>query len=262
MNRASRNLTEKSEKNLGTRSTPSGKSSDLRSQNESRPVPTLKMLAWMSERDTVSTLTEFHMTIRLRVTEFSTKSASMLLSIAVAKGIYLGVDITLYMAMEFLTSYLKRSGTDVLYEKNEKIRQTLLLSELVLSTVKGTWLTMSGREKLPEDIIEQVHQTGWLPSERTLNSWKTHWDLEKYLQVRIVPVESLLERQPSTAERYSGYTKGYGQDGNPPAPHKTKDEPVDGNVDPDLPSITLQEFGHYVDILNSIERSKALKRKR
>jgi hypothetical protein len=75
-------------------------------------------------------------------------------------------------------------------------------------------------------------------------------------------VEHFLERQPSTAERYSSYTRGYGQDGNPPAPHKTKEEPEDGNSDPDPPSISLLEFESYVDILSSIEINKAQKRQR
>jgi hypothetical protein len=164
--------------------------------------------------------------------------------------------------MEYLQGFLRKTGTDVMYVKNEKMRQTLLLSELVLAAIHGTWLTLGSREELSLETTEAIHATGWLPSARSLQSWKQHWDLEKYLRVKIVPVEYLLERQSSTAERYSAYTRGYGQDGNLPAPHKTKDDPVDGTNDPDPPSLNLLEFETFVNILNSIEIHKARKRQK
>jgi hypothetical protein len=155
-----------------------------------------------------------------------------------------------------------KSGTEELALKDEKQRHTVLLADLVLSSIRGTWITLGDFEKLPDEIIRQIVDTGWLPTERTVQSWKEHWELEKYLKVRIVPVENLIERVPSTAERYSGYIRGYGQDGNPPAPHKTKDEPLDGDVETGLPIIPLQDWETYVDILNSIEIQRAKKRNR
>jgi hypothetical protein len=186
----------------------------------------------------------------------------MLLQICNARAVYQGVDFTLYLAMEYLQGFLRKTGTDVLFVKNEKMRQTLLLSELVLASIHGTWLTLGTRELLSSEVENQIIQSGWLPSERSLQSWKQHWDLEKYLRVKIVPVEYLLERQSSTAERYSGYTRGYGQDGVLPAPHKTKDDPVDGIDAPDPPSLNLLEFETFVNILNSIETNKARKKQR
>lgn len=202
------------------------------------------------------------MTVQLKVTSLTPKAASMLLQICNAKAVFQGVDFTLYLAMEYLQGFLRKTGTDPLYVKNEKQRQTLLLSELILASVEGTWLTLGSKEFLHDEVIEKILCTGWLPNERVLQSWKQHWDLEKYLRVKIVPVEMLLERQYTTAERYSAYTRGYGQDGTLPAPHRTKDDPVDGNVVPDPPSLNLLEFEQLVDILNSIEISKGRKRQR
>lgn len=240
---------------------PPGSTSQIRSQDRS-VRPTLKLLAYVTPSDSVESISEFHMTVRLKVSKISPREASMLLTICNVRACRVGVDFTLYLAMEYLQNFLRKTGTDVLYVKEERIRSTLLVSELILTAVRGSWFTLADYEKLPSEVVAKIEATGWLPSERTIISWKQHWDLEKYLQIRIVPVEHFLERQPSTAERYSSYTRGYGQDGNPPAPHKTKEEPEDGNSDPDPPSISLLEFESYVDILSSIEINKAQKRQR
>lgn len=238
------------------------------SQNRSQDItvnPTLKMLTYVSlEQEIGKTTMEFHMTIRTKVTELNPKQASMLLSVANARAVYDGIDFTLYLAMEFLTNYLKKSGVDVLYVKNEKVRQTLLVSELVLATVKGTWLNLVERERLPVAVQSEILALQWLPNDRTLNSWKQHWNLERYLSVRIVPMESLLNRTPSTAERYSGYTRGYGQDGNAPSPGKTRPSAeLDGEDFVELPpQFNLQEFDKYQTVLLAIERAKMEKRRK
>jgi hypothetical protein len=220
------------------------------------------MLSYVSEQSTVDFQMEFHMTIRLKVSNLTPKQASMLLSVCNVKAVAFGVDLTLYLAIEYLQNWCRKTGTDLLYVNNEKIRQTLLISELILTAIRGTWLTLRDYEQLPDDVREKIIHSGFLPDKRTIDSWKQHWELEKYLQVKIVPVENLIERQPSTYERYSGYIRGYGQDGNPPAPHKTKDEPVDGEISQELPKILLQDFETYLDILNSIEIYKARKKQK
>jgi len=204
---------------------------------------------------------EFHMTIRLKIAQVTQKQFSMLLKVAIAKATNRGVDVPLYLMLEYLYSNLKKSGADPLMTKNEKDRQALLLGELILSCIRGSWLSFGDLEKLPPEVILEIRNSGWLPNDRTLNSWKQHWQLENYLEVRIVPVEQFLNRQPNSAERYSGYTKGYGQDGSPTAPHKTKDEPSDGTMDVEPPSFTLHELHIYQSILNQILRAKSAKRK-
>lgn len=222
---------------------------------------TLKMMAHVTSSSELTQLSEFHMTIQSKMSNLTTRQMSMLLTVGIVKALLQGVDISLYLALEFLSNGLKKSGVDVLYVKDERTRQSLLLVELLLLNIRGNWLTLGTHEKLPEEVIEQIQNSGWLPSKRTFDSWAQHWELEKYLSIRIVPVETLISRQPSTAERYSGYTRGYGQDGNPPAPHRTKEESSDGDVLPEPPTITLLEFEQYVNILNNIERARVLKKK-
>lgn len=202
---------------------------------------------------------EFHMTIRLKVLEITQRELSMLLAVAVTKAASQGVDVALYLTIEQLFSMLTKSGVDPMYTKEEKLRQTVMLAELVLLATRGHWLSFTSKEMLDEDVVQLIYASGWLPNDRTLNSWRQHWDLEKYLEVKIVPVDIFLERQPTSAERYSGYIRGYGQDGSPRVPHKTKDEPEDGNVDIELPAIPPQEYDVYSAVLDTLKRKRLLK---
>lgn len=228
---------------------------------------TLKLLSYVREHDDiVSTTMEFHMTIRTKVTNLTPRQASMLLAMACYKAYKQGVDFTLYMALEFLYNRLKKSGQDPLEVKDKRIRETLLVTELILYYIRGNWLNFVDRERLPDDVREAVHNSGWIPSDRTATSWKQHWNLEKYLEVKIVPMEYLIERDKlSSAERYSGYTRGYGNDGSPPAPGKTRPSPELDGVEPAVPEglhITLAELATYNDILSLIETKRAQRRQK
>ena len=116
-------------------SEPQGVVSLNRSQ-EVTTLPTLRLLAYVSDNDEIVTSTmEFHMTIRQKVTDLSPKAASMLLSIANWRAIHQGVDFTLYLAMEFLYTALAKSGHDVLETRSDKIRKTLLVTDIVLNYI-------------------------------------------------------------------------------------------------------------------------------
>jgi hypothetical protein len=223
--------------------------------------PTLLLMGYVDQHESIhSTSMEFHMTIRTKITDLRPKQASMLLAVAVVRSLSEGVDFSLYLALEFLSNYLTKSGYDPLFIKDERVRQTVLLAELVLIYVRGKWFDFLDREEIPLDVKKAIVFTGWLPNERTVRSWSQHWDLEKYLMIQIVPVDTFRRRNnTSSAERYSSYTRGYGQDGNPPAPGKTKSSPeLDGDAtETTPPSFTLQEYEKYLHVINFIEIAKA-----
>jgi hypothetical protein len=184
----------------------------------------------------------------------------MLLAVACYRAVHFGVDIVLYMVLEFLSNGLRKSGVDPITIKSERIRKTVMLSDIILAYVRGRWLNFSDQEKLPKELIDEILNLGWLPNKRTMQSWARHWNLEKYLEARVVPVEALLNRNEyQTAERYTAYTKGYGNDGSPANPGKTKPSPeLDGDsTDDPPPSFSLQEFEEYQTVIRLIEYSKA-----
>lgn len=206
---------------------------------------------------------EFFMTIRLEISSLTEKQRTILLAVAILEALSQGVDLSLYMTLEFLYFSLKRIQ-DPIFIKEETKRRNVLLAELILSQIRGDWINLNDRSEIPEEIRNMIYNTGWLPNSRTIASWKVNYSLRKYFSVRIVPIEQHINRDKlSSAERYSGYTKGYGNDGTPTNPGKTKTSPeLDGET-PDLdaefasPQIPLSELEVYQKIYSSIEIRKA-----
>jgi hypothetical protein len=224
------------------------------------PSPTLSMLAWVRTGDPESISKEFQMTIRAKVTDLSYKEASMLLMVCNVQALRDGIDITLYLSLEFLYSILTKSGSirpeDI---SEERIRQTALLAHLIMSSFRGEWSDMGERIRILDDqVLAAVSSSGWLPDKRTYNSWVVHWQPDRWLQVRIVPLETLLNRS-GTSEPYSGYCKGYGEGSSRGAQSTPYDSELDGEryTDPVPPEFNLLEVQAYQSIHNAIEANRA-----
>jgi hypothetical protein len=244
----------------GAKKSPS-RQANLNRPQEETTFPTLKVVGYVRyAQENVSDFSEFHMTIRSKISNLGPRAMSMLLAVACYRAVYFGVDIILYLVLEFLANGLRKSGQDPMTIKSDKIRKTVMLADVILTYVRGNWLNFASTEPLPKDVVEEILRLGWLPSERTMQSWQKHWNLGKYIEARIVPVEAILNRNEfQTAERYTAYTKGYGNDGSPANPGKTKPtRELDGDDSEDPPpSITLQEFEEYQTVIRLIEYSKA-----
>jgi hypothetical protein len=224
------------------------------------PPPTLKLAAWVGQRKLETIKTEFYMTIQPKVTNLSSREASMLLMICNVQALQDGIDTTLYLSMEYLYSYLTRSGSTSPSEiKEERVRQTCLLSHLILASVRGEWSNMGDRiQILDQQVREAVIDSNWLPDRRTYGSWAQHWSPDKWLQVRIVPVEYLLDRS-KFSEPYSSYCKGYGEGTSRGAQSTPYDYEIDGegHTEPIPPEFNLLEVEAYVKIFTALEAQKA-----
>jgi len=185
---------------------------------------------------------------------------SMLLMVLICKVLSEGVDFTAALAMDFL--YVTLVGSKLPEEiRDEKERQTAMLAQLIIAYTKGNWLSFSDREEIPYEVRKKVLDSGWLPSKRTIKSWKPFWRPESFLEVRFVRLDSLFERETNTL-RYSSYTKGYGNGGHISRIHKTRyDAELDGEVE-DRPGaeISVTEYEIYNDILLAIESAKIAKK--
>lgn len=253
---------EQSEDNELPETPPIDTAGHLRTMQEQTIAPTLSVLGWVHSESISDISMEFHMTIRPKVTELTSKQASILLMVLVYQGVVHGIDIAAYLSMEFLRNRLVKSGQDITEVREDQIRKTVFVSEVILSWLRGSWLNLADREQLPDEVVRTIVDTGWLPSNRTYNSWQQYWVPQKFLEVRIVPVESLLDRTDSSTERYSGYTKGYGNDGSPASPQvEPYSAELDGVTGDRLPpDYNLLEMQMYQELLLSIEKSKVNKR--
>lgn len=196
------------------------------------------------------------MTIQTRVTNLTPREASMLLMVCNVQALQHGLDLTLYMSMEFLLSFLTRSHSIPIPEiKEERQRKTCLLADLILTSVRGEWTGFEERiQILNQQVRDAVIESGWLPDKRTYHSWLQHWKPDKWLEVRIVPVDYLLERS-GFSNPYSSYCKGYGE-GTHRGPKKTPyDSELDGEdyTEPLPPEFNLLELEAYVKIYTALE---------
>lgn len=163
--------------------------------------------------------TDVNLTIRLRVQEFTRKQATLLVGQALFEVAQKGISIGDWMTLEFLYSYLLGSKEEALRLKNFKeLELTLLLKVVLLS---GTFMGLEGRKELPGDIKSLVLASRWVPSQRTYSSRRVLFQMNKFLEVRIVPIDNLIERTKGNV-RYSSYCKGYGESSHMGRRQKTR----------------------------------------
>jgi hypothetical protein len=156
----------------------------------------------------ISLSTDVNMTIRLKVSEFSRKQATILAGQALFEVAQSGISLGEWMILEFLYSYLLGNKLDPFELKNPKEFEISLLLKVILSSV--SWIDPEGYEQLPQEILSLIEKSPWVPSLRTYSSRKSLFSLERFLVVRFVPIDNLIERNKGTL-RYSSYCKGYGE---------------------------------------------------
>lgn len=201
------------------------------------------------------------MTIRTKISEFSLREASMLLMVCNVESLLKGIDMTLYLSMEYLYSVLTK-GASIRPEeiREERYRQTCLLTDLILSTFRGEWQDLGDRIEISdEEVRASVIASGWLPTKRQYNSWKQHWEPNRWLEVRIVPLNLETNRRSVYSEPYSSYCKGYGESSSR-GPKKTPyDSELDGAEykEAEPPEFNLLEVQAYQRIHAAIERNRA-----
>lgn len=200
------------------------------------------------------------MTIQTTIERLTRKQATILATTLAVENLINGVDTTGYMCMEWLLSFLTKNQQPETLRNTYERRACMLLS-VVLSWVYGNWFSLIEREKLPDHVSQSVPEE-WLPNPRTYQSWKQTYEVRKFFKVRIVPLNTLIENRTSNTERYSSYTKGYGNGGHRSPTLKTPySAELDGDsVDRDPPEIPLLDFQRLNQLLLSIEKAKAEKR--
>jgi hypothetical protein len=196
---------------------------------------------------------DVNLTIRLKVSEFTRKQATILVGQALYEISRYGITLVDWLSLEFLYSYLLGQKLDPFELKNPKELELTLLLKIVLSS--GSWLSLEDSEQLPEEILSAIVNCKWVPSFRTYSSRKSLFRIDKFLKVRFVPVDVIFERQKGTI-RYSSYCKGYGESSRMGRRQKTRPssetdgEPVDLEKDNliKLPFDRISQILHLVSL--------------
>jgi hypothetical protein len=190
---------------------------------------------------------DVQLTVRSKV-DFTRKQLCMLSGLALSDVAELGLTLSDWMILEWLYSTLLGNKQDYFQRKDKIEFELCLLLKIVL--LGGTWMGLSGRVELPKDIQELVLASRYVPKGRTKASWRQRWQLRKFLEIRAVPLDVLLERSKNTT-RYSSYCKGYGESSRLGRRQKTRPsaeldgEPVDLEKDK-MMNLDLQRIGQIL----------------
>jgi len=205
-----------------------------------------------TEKFPLSYSSDVYMTIRLKVTEFSRKQATLLAGQAIFEVALRGITITDWFILEFLYSYLLGTKLSPFDLKNPKELELSLLLKIILSSVD--WIDLDGYEQLSDDVQVAIDSSQYVPSLRTYQSRKNLYRLDSYFQVRFVPIDNSFERQKNGTIRYSSYCKGYGESSRMGRRLKTRPsaeldgEPVDLEKER-LINLNLQTIGKTLQLV-------------
>jgi hypothetical protein len=131
-----------------------------------------------------------------------------------------GVNLNMMLAMYEIYFRLlgnKSKSTEI---REPNIRLTVTVSEIILKCLKNLDFSLYPKNIITLSSKFQKLLAKGLMTKRTYGSRYRTWRPEKYLKVRIVPVDIQFLKRSKDTEPYSGYCKGYGES-HPNAHKKT-----------------------------------------
>jgi len=183
-------------------------------------------------------MSEYHLTARISNQQLGQKELSLLLEVLEYQIVHFGCNFAMMLAMTELYMKLlgnKRNSHEI---NSGKVRTVVLVAELLLKTLKNSEFSLYHGEyvMLPSETKDIL--SPYLMTKRTYGSRHKTWRPEKFIKVRAVPVSYLIDRPQQATERYSGYTKGYGEShGNA---HRKKTKPS-AELDGDQKTVDADE---------------------
>jgi hypothetical protein len=159
------------------------------------------------------------LTITLTHSTLTLKELSLLLDVLNYQAVTFGINFNMALALYDL--FLRLTGSRQTNEISDKyIRKTVTVTEIILKELKGfDWDLWSGSTIWLDPNLKEILRHG-LMSKRTYGSRYRTWRPEKFLRVVIVPLDDLYFQRRKDTQRYSSYTKGYGE--SHPDAHKSK----------------------------------------
>lgn len=190
---------------------------------------------------------DVQVTVRSKI-HLTRKQLCMLTGLALSDVAELGLGLSDWMILEWLYSSLLGNKQSPFERKDSREFELSLLLKIVL--LSGTWMGLEGKKKLPEDVQILILNSKYVPKGRTKFSWKQSWDFIKFIEIRTVPLDIILERSKNT-QRYSSYCKGYGESSRLGRRQKTRPSAELDGEDVDLEkdkmiNLNLQRISHLL----------------
>jgi len=184
---------------------------------------------------------DYHLTAEIPNSSLSMRELSLLLAVLNYQIVHFGCNFGMYLALCEL--YFRVKGNALTSEEvsDPKIRLTLMVSEILIGAFKEQSFSLySGLFTLISEPLKELLMP-FLMSKRTYGSRFRTYRPEKLIRIKAVPVNRLIERPPFRTERYSGYTKGYGESHGSTRKQKTKPSvELDGLDRPDKAERNLE----------------------
>lgn len=177
---------------------------------------------------------DYHLTAEIPNSSLTTRDLSLLLEVLNYQIVNFGCNFGMYLALCELYFRVKGVALSSQEISEPKVRLTVMVSEILIGSFKDVDYSLYSGEftLVPENLKELL--SPYLMSKRTYGSRFKTWRPEKLIRIKAVPVNRLIDRPQFRTERYSGYTKGYGEShGNA---HRQKTKPnyeLDGAGGPD-----------------------------
>lgn len=167
--------------------------------------------------------TAFHLTVKVANSSLTRKHFRLMLDCLIYEIIVDGTDLKKYLMLEYLMSTLLGAKLHPLELSDKHERKLTLISQILMRDLRGVEFTLGNedRYKLTDDTIRTLTENNLVMSKRTYGSRKMYWDPGKFLSIKTVSVETIIERS-GNSERYSSYCKGYGESHQSAHYQKTK----------------------------------------
>lgn len=218
--------------------------------DDSPPFPYGGSRKRMEEDQTNS---HFYLTVYMKI-RMNRKHLSLVSGLFLRGILKTGINVNDFLVLEFLLDQLLGQK---LRPEELKVERELVLALCFQSIFFSLKELSLGEERieLPEEIKLFIDSCKYVPSERTAGSWMQTYPISKFLFIRAVRVEDMIERSSSTIP-YDSYCKGYGE--SHPSQHKIKTKPsaeLDGEeVDLikegsiSIPLLSVQFFLQYQEL--------------
>lgn len=171
-------------------------------------VPPLPNTVGNNVSDTISFL-DYHLTVQVKI-HLERRQLSLLLSVLDYQAVHYGVTFSMYLSILHLMEILLGQKTKPSEIKDDYERVTVLVSQIIIRDLTGYALSFQEPVFVSEKTKKLLLQSKGLLSKDTYKSRFIHWRPERFLALKTVPVDVIIERN-GNSERYTSYCKGYGE---------------------------------------------------